>query len=111
MSWDDLAAKMDADVDTVLGDTILFSADAGSSWSSENGFVLSASMTNGIIGMDEPLGARMRVKMARDLFGASGLPGRSVRLQHARLGQGTYRPAGGEPEEQGRYILFDVQRV
>jgi hypothetical protein len=101
---------MDASVDSVLGDSIRFSSDGGSTWSTQSGFVLSAAMTGGIVGMDEPLGGRMRVKMARDLF-TDGLPGRSVRLEHARLGTGTFRPAGGEPEEQGRYILFDVQKV
>ncbi len=110
MAWEDLAAQMDSTVDDVLGDGIRFSNDSGATWTTQQGFVLSASLTNGIIGMDEPLGAKMRVKMARDLF-PSGVPGRTVRLQHSRLGAGTYRPAGGEPEEQGRYILFDVQKV
>ena len=110
MAWEDLAAQMDSVVDGTLGDSIRFSNDAGATWSNQKGFVLSASMTNGIIGMDEPLGAAMRVKMARDLF-PTGVPARTVRLSHARLGPDTFRPAGGEPEEQGRYILFDVQKV
>lgn len=108
--WSDLAAKMDMSVDTALGDAIRFSSDIGVSWTMQQGFVLSAAVTNGIVGMDEPLGGKMRVKMPRDLF-VDGVPDRRVRLQHARLGPGTFRPAGGEPEEQGRYILFDVQKV
>lgn len=111
MAWEDLAARMDAAVDSAVGDSIRFSTDAGATWSTQNGFVLSAAMTGGIIGMDEPLGGRMRVKLPRSLFGDDGVPSRSVRLEHVRLGPGTYRPAGGEPEEQGRYILFDVQKV
>lgn len=110
MAWEDLAAQMDADVDSGVGDCIRFSADAGVTWTHQQGFVLSASVTGGIIGMDEPLGAKMRVKLTRDLF-ADGVPDRSVRLQHPQLGPGTYRSAGGETQEQGRYILFDVQKV
>lgn len=111
MAWSDLSAKMDATVDEQLGDDIRFSANAGGSWSMVKGFVLPSSMTNGLIGMDEPLGSRPRVKLPRTLFGDAGLPDGNVRVQHAMLGPGTYRSAGGEPEEQGRYILFDVQKV
>jgi hypothetical protein len=101
---------MDETVDTALGDAISLSLDAGATWTPQMGFVIAVSSTGGIMGMDEPLGTRKRVKMPRSLF-PTGEPSRSVQLRHARLGAGTYRAAGGEPEEQGRYILFDVQKV
>ena len=110
--WSDLAARMDAVVDAGVGDAISFSDDSGATWRTEQGFIVPAIATGGIMGMDEPLGTRNRVKLPRDLFGAAGTPNRAtIRIQHARLGTGTFRPAGGEPEEQGRYILFDVQKV
>lgn len=108
--WSDLSAQMDEAVDTALGDTITTSLDEGGTWAPVQGFVLPASSTGGIVGMDEPLGQRSRVKMPRDLFPA-GEPDRKVRIQHTRLGAGIYRPCGGESENQGRYVLFDVQKV
>lgn len=108
--WSELAAKMDATVDTALGDTIQLSLNSGATYAAVQGFVAPFVAGIGIGAMDEPLGSRNRVKLDRALFGG-GMPGRNVRVQHPMLGAGTYRPASGEPEEQGRYVLFDVQKV
>lgn len=111
MAWSDLAPQMDAIVDETLGDSIRYRASSSAAWTTVQGFVLPSSITSGIIGMDEPLGGRMRVKLPRSLFGDTGVPSRDVRLEHTLLGVGTFRPAGGETEDQGRYVLFDVQKV
>lgn len=108
--WSELSARLDATVDDTLGDTIQLSLNSGATYTPVKGFVGPFVAGIGIGAMDEPLGSRNRVKLDRSLFGG-GLPGRNVRVQHALLGAGTYRPASGEPEEQGRYVLFDVQKV
>lgn len=110
MSWEDLAAQMDATVDAAVGDAIELSTNSGASFQPVQGFVAPYVAGMGIGGFDEPLGSRNRVKLLRSYF-ADGVPGRDVRLRSPRLGAGTFRPASSEPEEQGRYVLFDVQKV
>ena len=107
MSWDDAAAAMDAEVDARLGDTIAYAAN-GVTFVNIKGFVLFTDTPSGLDATDEIFDARPRVKIAKSVV---PYPDPQHRLRSAKLGAATYRPAGSVPEEQGRYWLFDVERV
>lgn len=108
--WSELSADLDEAVDSLLGDTLSVSTNAGATWRDVQGFVLPVGHSLNVGSIDEPLGSRPRIKLKRDLF-ANGIPPRTLRIKHATLGADTYRPAGSEPQEQGRYVIFDVQKV
>lgn len=107
MSWDQASAAMDSAVDALLGDTIAYAAN-GVTFVDIKGFVLFTDAPLGLDATDEIFDSRPRVKIDRTVV---PYPDPQHRLRHAKLGPGTYRPAGSVPEQQGRYWLFDVERV
>lgn len=109
MSWDDLAAQMDLVVDNGLGDTIQLALN-GLTFVDVQGFVLPFAASEGLGAFDETLGSRIRVKLAKAIVGEEE-PSRAIRLRSAKLGSSTWRPAGSHPDDQGRYWIFDIQKV
>lgn len=111
MSWDEISARMDEDVDAHVADTIAYSTD-GTAFTNIPGFVLFEG--EGLEGAFEgALQTSPRVKIRASLLPAGG-PVRSHRLKATRLPGGAnviYRPSTDKPDEQGRYIIFDVQKV
>lgn len=107
MSWDSAAAAMDAEVDARLGDTISYAAN-GVTFVDVSGFVLFTDVPLGLDASDEIFDARPRVKLAKAVV---PYPDPQHRLRSTKLGEATYRPAGSLPQEQGRYWLFDVERI
>jgi hypothetical protein len=114
--WDALSARMDADVDDGVGDRILYSTDGSDPVAVLPGFVLFDSetgegLTRSSFGLqlDETLGSRNRIKIRADLIG--GAPQRNHRIRHPKLGNFLWQPAGSDPETQGRYVIFDIQKV
>lgn len=107
MSWDQASAAMDEAIDARLGDTISYAAN-GVSFVDLNGYVLFEEVPLGLEAIDEIMGSRPRIKIAKSVV---PYPEPAHRLRHAKLGPATYRPAGSNPENQGRYWLFDVERV
>jgi hypothetical protein len=108
--WADLAAQMDAGVDSHLGDSILYSVD-GTTFLPIAGFVYDAGELEMLSGQPiDPNRRDPRVKINRNLIPKPGL---EHRLRHPRIGPGTWRPTNVEPDKltQGRYWLFDVERV
>jgi len=100
---------MDASVDARLADTISYSPNGGATYVDMLGYVLPFSQGLGLDELDPTLGSRWRVKLAKALV---PLPARTHRLQHPKLGVGTtWRPAGNDPEDQGRYWIFDIQKA
>jgi hypothetical protein len=110
--WEAAAARMDAAVDTYLGDTILVQMGGGEfdPFVPMKAFVIDvdASQPTDFDPIDEPLGNRKRIKIAK---GTMPVVSVNHRIKHPRLGEGVYRPSGALPENQGRYWLFDVQKV
>lgn len=105
--WDEAAAKMDAAVDEHLSDTISYALD-GATFVDMPGYVVVFSEGLGLGEIDPTLGSRNRVKIAKSLVPEVLL---THRLRHEKLGAGTFRPAGENPDEQGRYWIFDVQET
>lgn len=110
MAWDDYANQMDDAVDDMLGDVINVSLDGGLNYTARQGFIIFAVESMGIGGLDEPLGSTRRVKLRSSYF-TNGLPDRQTRLTSPKLGSAVYMPAGSDPEEQGRYVIFDIQKA
>lgn len=106
--WDEASAQMDADVDARLSDTIAYSSDEGDSWENLPGYILPFAEGLGLGPIDPALGSRFRVKIAKSVVAE---PDRTHRLRHAKLGASTWRPAGSDPDDQGRYWIFDIQQV
>lgn len=106
--WDRLSAKMDAIVDTGLGDLIEYALD-GVTFVMIEGFVF-----DNVVGetayesMDDDFANRKRVKVAKAKVPAVL---RSHRLRHPRLGAGSFQPGNSEPQSEGRYWLFEVQKA
>ena len=105
--WDTHSAVMDEVVDERLGDTISYSLD-GVTFTDLKGFVLPFGESIGLDGIDPTLGTRWRGKIRKTLVAE---PLGSHRLRHPKLGADTWRPAADDPENQGRYWLFDIQKV
>jgi hypothetical protein len=114
--WDAASARMDAVVDEKVGDRLRYRR--GGVWLGDPqvaegdrtiaGFVFDENTPTNVDEIDEVLGNRKRVKVAKALV---ALPDKTDRIQHPRLGPGLFRPAGTVPEAQGRYWLFDVQEA
>jgi len=113
MSWDQLAARMDEQVDERLGEVIFISLDGGETYTSVKGFYTPvATGLGGLQGFDEPLGSRPRLKLRKTHFPGEREPSfETDRFRCAKMGAFVYRPSGSQPDEQGRYFLFDVQRA
>lgn len=105
--WADYAAKLDAGVDSYLGDTISYSR-AGGAFEDVQGFVILAGDVPelGVTQIDS-IREVDRVK----LNAALGKPADADRLRHSKLGAGTFKPTNAEPSVQGRYWIFELQKV
>lgn len=104
--WADLSQRLDKAVDT-LGDTIHYSTD-GTTFVDLDGFVIFPEEAVVGFGIDE-LNSRPQLKISKELVPV-------VRQSHrftcvARLGAGTWQPSSKQPSTQGRYWLFDIQKV
>lgn len=116
--WDQYSGILDERVDAVVGDRIRYRRDG--QWLGDAelpveervipGFILFYGQPRGIDEVDETLGTRKRVKIAMALIGDEE-PDRSDRIQHPKLGPGFFQPSGSDPETEGRYWLFDVQKA
>ena len=107
--WDVAAPAMDEAIDERLSDTIAYSTDEGATYDDIAGYVLPFAEGLGLNEIDSPLGARWRVKVRKTLVDE---PSRTHRLKHPKLGVDTvWRPAGEDPDDQGRYWIFDIQKV
>lgn len=108
--WDQYFDKLDSAVDAHVGDTIDYSISG--KFVKVQGFVVTAAEPQRGEGdyLDNILGVKKRVKLNKSL---GILPSGSHRLRHPQLGAGTWRPLGVEDDEetQGRYWIFDVQKV
>jgi hypothetical protein len=112
--WDTASRMLDKPVDNILGDRMRYWHDGvwlgDASVSPDRrvtpGFVVFAVGPQNIDEIDETLGNRKRVKIARDLV---DMPNRNDRIQHPKLGPGWFCPSGAQPETEGRYWIFDVQ--
>jgi hypothetical protein len=106
--WDIAAAKMDAAVDGIVGDTISYALD-GLNFADVQGFVLDDTTgEDGYEALREDNAVRKRVKIAKAKVPEISL---DHRLRHPRLGTATFRPTNSIPQSEGRYWLFDVQKV
>lgn len=106
MDWDQASQLMDETVDETLGDDIQYAAN-GVSFAPLKGFVMFSGEPPVLDGIDEILGSRPRVKIAKSKV---PYPDPDHRLRcPKRLGPNTFRPAGAAPAEQGRYYIFDVE--
>lgn len=112
--WERASALLDVGVDSVVGDRLRYRhngvwlgapAAAGEPAVVE-AFVLNVSAPLNLEEIDETLGTRPRVKIAKALV---DLPVRGDRIQHPRLGPGWFQPSGAAPDSDGRYWVFDVQ--
>lgn len=106
--WDAASTKMDEDVDAHLSDTILYSTSAGV-FEEIPGYILPFAEGLALGPVDGALGSRWRVKIAKAHIEE---PSRNHRLRHPKLGDdAVWRPAGENPDDQGRYWIFDIQKV
>lgn len=107
---------MDAAVDSGVGDRVRYwhngkwlgVAPVGYTDPVVEAFVIIAAAPVNLDGIDEILGNRKRIKISREYVDE---PLRSDRIAHPLLGEGWFRPAGGQPETEGRYVIFDVQKA
>lgn len=107
MNWDQASAAMDEQIDARLGDTISYAAN-GVTFVDLKGYVLFEEAPLGLEAIDEIMGSRPRIKISKAVVPC---PEPVHRLRSAKLGAETYRPAGSAPENQGRYWIFDVERI
>lgn len=109
MAFEDLATKMDAQVDIRLGDSIMYSRDGGGSYARVMGWVIDADLgsDDAPVGLDM-MARRKRVKLAITTVAA---PDRNHRIQAAKLGPGVFRPLNNKLRVAGRYNIFDVEKV
>ncbi len=112
MDWDQLAGRMDTEVDERLGEKIYVSFDRGASYDEVKGFYTPTVGSQGLVGFDEILGSRPRLKLRKTLFPGEREPNfETDRFRSVKMGAFVYRPSGSNPDEQGRYFIFDVQRA
>lgn len=107
--WDGLADRMDDAVDGTVSDTILYALD-GVTFTAISGYIFDDVQGETAYEQNEDtFDVRKRVKIRKSLVGTVLL---SHRLRHPRLGTGTFRPmSDGIPQSEGRYWLFEVQKV
>jgi hypothetical protein len=107
-AWDRAAARMDAAYHAHLADRINYSI-AGAAFAMIPGTVIDETEPlTGVDEFDETLGERKRVKVAKALVPVVSM---QDRIQHPRLGPGTFRPVGKHVATQGRDWIFDVQEA
>ena len=108
-AWDELAAQMDEEVDAAVGDTIAYSVNGGVDYVDYPGFLIPFEQGLGLDGIDETLGRRLRVKL-----GVRFVPkvSRAHRLKVvAKMGEQVYQPIESVEANDGRYNVFDIQKV
>ena len=105
--WDAASAKMDSLVDDRLADTIRYATD-GIPFEDVAGYVIPYTEGLALGEIDPSLGSRYRVKIAKAVMPEIL---QRHRLKHPKLGADTWRPAGEDPDEQGRYWIFDIQKA
>ena len=108
--WDQVSGKMDSAVDARLSDTVSYSpnGDGGDPFVDIPAFVLPFTEGLNLGELDPTLGTRWRIKVAKDVVPEVL---RRQHYRHHKLGAATWRPSGENPEEQGRYWIFDIQKV
>lgn len=114
--WDRASALLDTNVDAILSDRVRYrhrgqwlgAAPQGEVDAVCAAFIVYANAPLNIGELDETLGSRVRVKIAKALVDE---PIQTDRIQHPKLGDGWFRPAGSTPETEGRYWIFDVQKA
>lgn len=112
MDWDAASSLMDDKVDDLLGDTINMSTDGGATFTARKGFYLPFAASPGIEGIDEIMASKPMLKVRKSLFPGGRYPSYDYdRFQTAKLGAAVFRPSGAEPQDQGRYYIFDVQKA
>ena len=108
--WDRVSGNMDAQIDARLADTVAFSpdGDADEPFVDIAAFVLPYPEGLNLGELDPTLGARWRIKVAK-----ANVPEilAQQHYRHHKLGDATWRPAGEDPDDQGRYWIFDIQKV
>jgi hypothetical protein len=108
--WEQLSALMDGKIDEVLGDGLTLSRGGGA-FKPLQGFVITAAEPqNGDADYLDPiLGVRKRVKVQLAVLELK----EGDRVRHPKLGAGTWKILGPEPDEatQGRYLIADVQKA
>ena len=110
--WDSASAQMDDAVDARLGDTIQLSIDGGNTFLPVKGYYLPYAAGGGLEIYDEPLGQKPRFKLQVKHFPGGRQPSFDYdRMRCAKAGPFTFRPSGSAPDEQGRYFIFDIQKV
>lgn len=106
--WDSAADLMDGAVDNLLGDRIRYKRATDADFVVIEGFVVIEVAGETVEENDEIVSSIPRLKVAKTTIAHPSL---ADRIQHPKLGSGTYRPLGSDPQTQGRYWVFDVQKV
>lgn len=108
MGFTEDMAAVDDDVDTYLGDDILYKAAGTSTYASINGFIAIAEEALGI-GEIDPARLTKRVKVQRLVVPS---PLAADRWQcEALFGPGTWSMTNAEPQVAGRYWVIELQRA
>jgi hypothetical protein len=109
-AWDNASALLDDKVDEGVGDTIEYAAN-GVNFVNMQGFVIPDVADPGPAEfIDETVATRWKIKIAKRKL---PYPEITHRLRHPKLGAGNFRPIGAvpDPQTQGRYWLFDVEKA
>lgn len=107
MDFASLAARMDAQVDARLGDSISYRRPTDPQPVDMKAFLIFGEPGDGgWTGRDQAKGI-VRMKISRALVPD---PSKHDRITSPLL-DGTYRPLGGDPVVEGRYWLVDLQKA
>lgn len=107
-TWSQASATLDATVDRHLCDEIYIAAD-GVTFSQQPGFVILGEAGLGMGAIDENFSSRNRLKIAKTILPVITS---THRFKAAELGiDVVWKSGGGEPQEQGRYLIFDIQKA
>lgn len=112
ISWEAAEQLLDDKADAFVGDSIELSVDGGSTFVLRRGYYLPVAQNAGIEAFDEVLGNKHRFKMRKAYFPGGRFPSfANDRIRCSKTGSTIWRPSGSEPDEQGRYFVFDVQKA
>jgi hypothetical protein len=115
--WDRASAILHQGVDGMVGDRIRYRHNGvwlGDVTVAEDdrvipGFILfDVENPNWSTERDETLGHKKQVKVGVRYVDH---PARGDRIEHPKLGAGLYQPAGADPQNDGDYWIFDIQKV
>jgi hypothetical protein len=101
-----LAAKMDAQVDNRLGDSISYKREEDADYLTVKAFLVFDAADSVGYAPRDPVRQIVRLKIAKSVR----TPKMSDRIRSPLL-DGTYRPINGTPLTAGRYWLADLQKV